>query len=68
MLVVLGFLEEAHDQARGNVYTPLYEVIEQTAVKSFFTLGADDRLYDKINMIPITKNSHKVTSAISWNL
>lgn len=46
--VVFAHFEEAHECAKGNVCILGFEVIEQAAVKAFFTRGADELLVDKI--------------------
>lgn len=40
--VVLTCFEEAHDRAKRIVYTPVFDVMGQAAVKAFFTMGADE--------------------------
>lgn len=46
--VVLALLGEAHDRAKGNVYSPVLDNLEQAAVKAFFHGTADYLLGGKI--------------------
>lgn len=46
--VVFALYEEAHVGADGNVYKVVFDVMEQAAVKAFFSGGADKQLGDKM--------------------
>lgn len=46
--VVLAFFKEAHERAKGNVCTSVFEVMGQTAVKTVFTGGAEELLDDQM--------------------
>lgn len=46
--VILALFEEAHELAKENVCKPIFEVMEQVAVKDFFTAEADELLEDKM--------------------
>lgn len=45
--MVLELFEEAHEQDKRHVHTPVIDVTEQAAVKALFTVGADELLEDK---------------------
>lgn len=47
-IVVLSFYEEAHEHAKRNIYTFVFKLMEQTAVKALFTARADQLLNNKI--------------------
>lgn len=46
--VILVLFEEAHEQANGNVYTALFNVMQQATVEALFTGDADYLFDDKI--------------------
>lgn len=46
--VVLDLFGEAHEQAKRNVHTPVFEDMEQTGVKAFFTGRAHELLDDEM--------------------
>lgn len=63
--MVLASFEEAHEQANGNVFTPVLEVMEKAAVESFFT-GRAGKLRDgKMYNLAGFQISHNVSSANS---
>lgn len=46
--VVLALFEEAHEQAKRNVYTLIFEVMEQAIMRAFFIGGADVLLHENM--------------------
>lgn len=54
--MVLDLFEEAHEQAKTNVYTPAFEVIEQAYLKTFLFGDADDLLDEKMYRLAESKS------------
>lgn len=49
--VIFAFFKEAHNHANGNVYTPIFKITEQAAVKASLTGRVDELLDDKMYML-----------------
>lgn len=68
--MVLARFEETQERAKINVYTPIFEVTEQAAVKTFFAGGAeglpDDKMYKPSESQYFTKGlvRHLIKSSI----
>lgn len=54
--IVLRLFEKPQKRALNNVHTSIYKVMEQVAVKAFFTGGADKLFGDKINNLAESQN------------
>lgn len=54
--VVLHLYDDAHEQAERTLHTPIFKVIEQVAVKSFFTREADTLLDEKIYKLAVSED------------
>lgn len=63
--VVLPLFEEAHGHAKGNVFTPVVEAIQQAVVKAFFNKRADELRNDKMYKLA---ESHDTTQGLVRHL
>lgn len=56
--LVFDLFGKAHEQARGNVYTSVFDVMEQAAVKALLAQGADELPEEKHYKL---RQSHEFT-------